>query len=58
MVSGIIGPNGQQKSKPIVSYKQSVSRKTILLLRKDVKFVIKYALLYGVTTLMPGFRKP
>ena len=43
--------------KPIVSYKQSSSQKTILLLRKNVKLVIKYALLYGVTSLMLGLRK-
>ena len=51
MISDIIGPNGQQYSKTIVSYKQSGSRKTILLLHKNVKLVIKYALLYGVTSL-------
>ena len=44
--------HGQQQSKPVVSYKQSGSRKTILLLRKNVKLVIKYALLYRVTSLM------
>ena len=42
---------------PIVSYKQSGSRKTILLLRKNVKLVIKYSLLYGVTGLMLDLRK-
>ena len=30
-------------------YKQSGSRKTVLLLHKNVKLVIKYAHLYGVT---------
>ena len=44
-------------NKPIVSKKQSGSRKTILLLRKNVKLVIKYALLYGVTSIMLGLRK-
>ena len=43
--------------KPIVSYKQSSSRKTILLLHKNVKLVIVYALLYGVTSLMLDLRK-
>ena len=57
MISDIIGPDGQQKSKPIVSYKQSGSQKTILLLRKNVKLVIKYALFYGGTSLMLGLRK-
>ena len=37
--------------------KQSGSRKTILLLRKNVKIVIKYALSYGVTSLTQGLRK-
>ena len=40
-----------------VSYKQSGSRKTVLLLRKNVKLVIKHALLYGITSLMLGLRK-
>ena len=40
-----------------VSYKQSGCRKTILLLHKNVKFVIEYALLYGVTCLMFSLRK-
>ena len=39
-------------NKPIVNYKQSGSRKTILLLPKNVKLAIKYALLYGVTSLI------
>ena len=43
--------------KPIVSYKQSNSQWTILLLRKNVKLVIKFVQLYGVTSLMPGLRE-
>ena len=57
VISDIIEPNGQQQSKHILSYKQSGSRKTILLLRKNGKLGIKYALLYGVTSLMLGHRK-
>ena len=43
--------------KPGFNYKQSGSRPTVLLLRKNVTLVIKYAQFYGITSLMPGLRK-
>ena len=55
MISHIIGPNGQQQSKPIVISSLGI-RKTILMLHKNVKRV-KYVHWYGVTSFMPGLRK-
>ena len=53
MISDISDPMGSSKASLLLV----ISRKTILLLRKNVKLVTKYALLYGVTSLMLGLRK-